>query len=361
MATETTIDDDLLLRHVRLHLSLVTEQIVGEVERTEIEGEFPFDRLNDLRAYMNYAPHYFRAFLDVFEESSHQGVRRDLLARALGTSTRFRRYFVLLVMGAYLSETLSTEQRLRLLRELVTLAYERPRQHTLPSGALEDIAEFARAKRAILWKPRAAAAVGVKLRQFVDLLFLGEHPLAYQAFLTIESEGPRALVRHFWRLGEGTFLDGPQRVSMIYTLKPDKAPPRIDLYNGEAVPIPTQIEGFDVRVLVDGVPAGDQMGAQLGLEVENAIAACSETQADSSASQLEVRKMELFSSEVTAIGLLTRRRCSLTREAVQAIQASEGADLLKSELQARTYTEAYFRLLRRSMEWVALASEADKR
>jgi hypothetical protein len=343
---------ELVLRHAQEHLSSLTDGVVRDVERSEIEREFPFDRLNDVRAYLNFAAHYVKSFVEGLGRCRSQGVTQESLAQALGTSTRFRRYFLLSTIGAYLGEGLPENSRLEFLLELTALAYGRSPRSALPTSAPTARLDLPERSGDIGWEPGAAATLCVKLRQFVDLVFLGEHPLGYQAFLTTMGRGKPALVRHFWRLDEGGFLVRPENVSVIYLLDKDKRLPRVNPFTGEAAPIPSREDALPAFVFVDGLPARADAGGRLRETVDTAIARCSETQTDCSAAELEVEKMKLFSTEVAAVSLLAGRKYVLPTEAREAITTSRRANALKAELRADTFAEAYFTILKRSIGWL---------
>ena len=341
-----------LLQHVREHLSLLTQEVVGQVERSEVDGEFPFDRLNDLRAYMNFAPYYFSDFAAAFK-GSLQAVARSEVASALGTSTRMRRYFLLLVIGAYLKSEGNVENDgIAVLRELIAVARNRVPQEARHLDLLQGALRPVRGGDLAAWQPSAAIKLCGKLRQFVDLVFLGEHPLGYQAFLPPQAAESLGLIRQFWRLDEGGFLSHPQEVSVIYLLGTGSAHSRIDPFTGEADPLPSQRDVRSMYVIADGDFVGEEMGERLCAAVDDAMVMCSGTQARLGASALEVRKMQVFSSEAIALSCLARQDLSWSPEVTRAIESGRTSTMLKSELRARTYTETYFRLLRRSMEWV---------
>jgi hypothetical protein len=278
--------------------------------------EYPLDRLNDMRAIINYAPGFARECI---------GVRKDLIRLSqapyrMSTSRLFRlNTALLLALGIIKTLELDEPNSIRdlisaLSRVLIRRAKGYPRSEDMSIGMTFIPIPIDSSVEAGL-----ALKIGWKAAELADRLGMGEHNLYAHAPVISGYDG-RTIRRAFFVARAATCF--PHRVLIGSHLRAKSSYVHdVPIFRARAMnAIPAQ-DRESVEVIVDGEPMYETRALQ---DVDGVISSalesvCIREELVAARTDLDVRKMLVYSMELREIAHSYRRLWAMNREAYRTI------------------------------------------
>jgi len=274
--------------------------------------EYPLDRLNDMRALINYGPEFARQCLEV--EDCLFKLCEDPRSVAVGRLFRMHTA-ILAALGAALQltgrEPLLGAFAARLGDLLLERVHGYPKSEDMTAGI--DLPVLSYDLEAVR---RQGLAIAWKASELADRLGMGEHNLYSHAPAAAGSQY-RSIRRSFFfqrqpRSFPHTLVIGT-RLAGSSSYRHD-----VPIFRGRALNLIPKDDLQGLELVVDGAPVldSDQLGA-----VDNDLAvalraACDREQAIASRTELDVRKMIVYSAELRSLAM---GRWSLSPVAYTAI------------------------------------------
>jgi len=344
------------------HRQLLTNSVINEVRRTEIEQEFPFGLLNDLRGYINYSPKFFEAFAHVFLDRRVNDFSPDKLIETLGAPTRMRRYFLQLVIGAFLSKSFDEAKAISVLCQIASLLEQNwsKYQNAARTKALHLLNSLRGDSTLTSSQDKLqVSTLFATAREFLDFLFLGEHSIGYQPAPPQSIGREDVVIRELFNLRYGGYFGFCNSIAVIDVYQGESSNIQFDLFRGRITGIPP----YQSKTLTGYTINGDLKESHIVPEIVEALHdAIHKRRAyyvQLSESELELEKMLLYSFELSNLYALLAKEYVFPEVAKNAILQNTLALKLKREYGYEYYTDLYFHLLKQSIDW-ALAFEDSK-
>lgn len=337
--------------------------IPGLWERVSSEGRqpdvFPYSFLNVLRMFVNYAEYYFRDFYDLYVEARDSIGAEETLAATLGSPTRMLRYCLVLVLGAYLDTTLSDTDKIAFLEELAQIA-----QRKVEARSQLDVETVARVLDTFansdfhpdLRTKRLTSQLAILAREYVDYLFLGEHPLSFETFLPITANRYHLVVRRFGSLGYGGFTRDLHTLEVQELYQIDVPAFSFNLFSGSLRGMPPFRDKTAVAVYVndDRVEGLTQLLAILDV-LERSLDLVVRRYSALSMLERELEAARSYSLELVCLATRFGKEWNMSFEAREAILSSSRANRLLLERDKSDVGELYLGLCQDAIEWLLMS------
>lgn len=337
------------------HKATLTKEVIKKIREKELNQEFPFNLLNDLRGYINYSPFYFEAFAEAFANPAIDKLEKDTLEQVLGNLTRMRRYLLQVLLGAYLTKRFTQEEKISVLNRLAKILAKKKAQFFQDSlsktTTIIDMLGLTNQDFTIEDK-ELTTRLFIKVRECVDFLFLGEHSISYQPLPPEEVEKYKIVVRKFNNLAYRNYLSPYRKLIVVDAYVEKDSVFNLDVFRGRVSPIPSYKEKRMTGFVLDGEKGSRSEALNLLQKVNSAVAEIQSYYQTLSIEELELEKMELYSFEISNLFDLLGREYNLSEESKQTILRNKKARKIKRDLEFDTYSDTYFYLLKQTLNWV---------
>ncbi len=251
--------------------------ILPRIRKTELDSrglgpQYPYSRYSVLGMFLAIASSYFRAF----HEIAGRAAPNNDASQVAGTPVRMRRYLLLVILGAYLDEDLDVDEKRKCLEWTLSLydaVLSKHEEYDEPLDEQYAVGPDFCGRSPFLQAYIMLDSLSILLREYCDVLWLGEHPISF------EVRGPRkagafyTLERIFTQVDPlGTRI----RLVECYSFRPRGV--RIDDFGGSITRKPPRSQRSGVAVYIDGRPvAPDHVGEIIPQLIARASTALDDT------------------------------------------------------------------------------------
>ena len=308
--TQYPVPDDFFLRLLSFRMretkvtltdiysnAVLGPETMNRIRGKELARDYPFDRLNDLRATMNYAPYYMREF-------AHATQRLDLASWLRNprniTTTRCVRIHMAFLLGLAINAKASVVDlsclvidALDLLSiEIVRRVKTYPLCEYVSDYWLRSLPDEAFAKVS----PKLCALLYSTVRELADLAGYGEQSLYASAPIPIRTQ-PTTIAHTFFE--QRTPSSFPHVITFCYDIDESVRLPQPNCFRGTlgaAVPVTSLLRW---RVWIDGVKIkSDELLSVYISATRVALLETASRQEPNRARSLDLEKMIAYSSEI---------------------------------------------------------------
>jgi len=337
--------DDLYRRHV------FSRSVIESVIEKENSLGYPLDRLNDMRALINFGPYYLQDWVARAAEMETVVYDAELMS-----ITR------LLRMHMGVLATLAAMRRLARNDSDLDLVDRGSKVAKIMGSALlrrldghphsEDMSGKWNLTSPVPVNPdamRIGRSVSWKILEMADRMGMGEHVI--YSHMPVLTEYRTVRKAFFFQRRHHCF---PHRVVIGDGLNDDsKYAPDVSLFRGRPMtPLPSADRAF-MEVVVDGTSLTDA-GRLTALDERLSVALgriCAQEEAMESRTDLEIRKMIRYSVEVREIDRAAGKVWRLPDGAHSSIRQREISTQLGMN-DERGYAEGFFKLIKEGLAWL---------
>lgn len=316
----------------------------------EIEALFPFTVINDFRIFLNYAKFFFREYFNVCTSLIEEQLPSAKIYSSVGTPTRMKRYFVILVLGAYMCDDFTIDEKVEFLGKIAKLTESKCTTELRVNRKVAEamLSDLKKQRTLDIVEKRELSLLAVFLREYADYLFMGEHPLSCQFFEPTTISGSTMLVRKFDWLDYGQYIKRFSSVEIREMFPRKTQDMKFDLFRGNLDHIPPYWEKTAGAVFCDGhaIRAIQDESQRIMTELQQALFDVKKHYARLSEPEREVEFAYMYSKEIIGLNSLVNRRWKLPEDARRAILKDSIASNLKNESGLRLYSDAYFQTLK---------------
>jgi hypothetical protein len=325
---------------------ILSQEVIHNVTLLELEQQFPFSMLNDLRGYINYSPFFFRSFAQLLQRSEFDSDEIMALIPLLGFPSRVKRYALVFILGAHLDsgfcwrEKTAAINRFSELIQLCDLRFNELNIRTVEEAVTHYADTVSATERKLLH-----AKLSVALREYVDFLFLGDQQIGCETAPVQRVGHQSVVVKYFFNLNYGNYIDVTD-ATLLETYAIGDAPSlhgfrgRLDNIKGyEAIKFCSEeIRGCNAN----SISSNDAL-------IENIAEGCGQIRAyydKLSVGELELKKMEMYSLELNRLHEYLTGTVLVIPEEVKIAVVSNATGVGKMKQYATaTYSELFFRML----------------
>lgn len=331
----------------------IQPQIIERIRHREVNNDFPFSVHNMMRAFINLSRDFFRGFWIVYNQSYQEQLGQTSFYNHFGTPTRMYRYALFLLIGAWLNVDLSWKDRISVLLWITDiLLYKIDNEVELPHlkarKMYDNLIDGLNNNKI---QSIEISHLAVYLKEYVDFLFLGEHPIGYVTFPPYPIGQHALVLREFSNLTYGNLIQDFATVriidiydsSVIQNLS-------YDLFRGNLDGIPSYRERVAGQIIVDGnvIVESDQVKDMLNI-IETMLQKRTDYYDQCSEEDLEVEQALIYSRELFSFDCLP---ANIETDIKQSVYSNKTVNELKRQVHFETQTELYFAILEESINTI---------
>ena len=312
------------IRHL-YETRLLNAAVRQRIAAKERDREYPLDRLNDMRALINYSPYYLRELAGCWDD-----IEATVVCRMHMSGTRLLRIHMAAAIGLAVSERLGWRlpaQCFDVSRRLGE--HLAARMLTYPS--CDEVTPDSEVQPVPVQDAEASALallIQWKLAELADRLAMGEHPLHCLAPVASHGGHVPVLRRGFFYQRQHPAF--PHRILIGVCLAPGFHVPQVVPFRGVldgVIPASARRhwEVFVDRRALSSTSELSELERQLSAAMGHATAA---ERGERSRRVLEVRKMAIYSTEICEARAARGGRWRMPRDAYSAIWNNEVCERL---------------------------------
>lgn len=335
------------------HRKLIVNNVINQVRRTEFEKEFPFNMLNDLRGYINYAPFYFASFAKVILNSNFNKIDSKKLTQAIGSPIRIKRYLLELVIGAFLNKEYSIHQKIYVLDKITSLMNQNlSKFYYFSKNKAKSFFGLCNFNVTITNQDKLnTSRLFITAREFIDFLFLGEHAIGYQPHPPQQIGKYDIIIREFFNLKYGEYFKLFNQMEIVDFYKAREYVFNFDLFRGKLSGIPPYHKKILCKFIISRKLHELPSISQIIEALNQGINKRREYYSKLSETEIELEKMILCSWELQNLHVLLNKKYVFPEEAKRSILQNKIAQSQKQALNLNYYTDLYFHLLKEAIDY----------
>ncbi len=350
---------DLLERLMRELLEEYKNDFIPKLsERIHREGSspdsFPYSFLNVLRMFINYASYYFRDFIDHYLHVKELQNSSEALYKSLGTPTRMLRYYLVLLLGAYLDEHYTKKEKFCILNDIALIVLYKKKYESILNNITATLCNTFEADDFFCDNStkQITSQIAILAREFVDFLFLGEHPVSYTTFMPVKVNGNFLIIRLFRSLNYNGFISQFEELEFRELYQIDNPNFNFTPFSGSLSGIPP----FQSKVAVIVYRDHERIKDYGELFDTYTILETSINAVTKRYNQLSIQKRELeaaisYSLEIAALDKLLGSAWVISSDAQKAILNNTLASSLLHERKYSNYDELYLNLVQEAISF----------
>ncbi len=325
----------------------IQPNIIDGIRQRELNNDFPFSVHNMMRTFLNLAPYFFQGFYKYYEDHKLHNIGIKLIHKKFGSVTRVYRYTLFLIIGAWLEKNISWRKKLDFLNYLArVLDYKMNHDLVLPHSELKYLRKLISKNNNDKISNLELSSLAIHLKECVDFMFLGEHPIGYTTYPPSRLGKKIFVVRKFYNLDYQNLLTNLKTVTIAETYDAKLAAAiSFDIFRGNLYGLPNYQQRIHGMVLVNNRPTTDALLIKKIINhINRALKKRAQYYQQRTSADLEVEQALIYATELRLMfnGNLP---AALEKDIKEAVYTNKiGAGLLKKN-EVTTYTEAYFRTL----------------
>lgn len=325
----------------------IQPKIIDGIRQREIDNDFPFSVHNMMRAFLNLAPYFFEGFYRYYKTHELNNLDVRLVHKKFGTATRVYRYTLFLIIGAWLENDISWDEKLGLLNYVArVLDYKMSNDVLLPREEFEKLSKLVSEEKKEKINSIDISSLAIYLKEYVDFIFLGEHPLGYTTYPPTRIGHNTLVVRKFYNLNYKNLIANLKNVTIanIYDNSVEQNM-SFDLFRGNLYGVPSYKQGICGVVSINDKQTEDlkQIKKNIG-DINKALKKRSTYYRQNSSNTLEVEQAFIYSTELTLMfdGKLPT---DIEENIKNVVYLNKIGDALLRKYKKNTYTDVYFCVL----------------